>query len=92
LLWNTLYTSSGGEEYNFGIAAGDIGTAYVVGSTTGDLFGPNAGGYDSFIFKIAEVPEPSTISMLALGVLGITVQAARFHYTNRQLRLSRHNA
>jgi hypothetical protein len=66
--WKKRFTTSG-DQHIFGVAGEGAGTAYAVGRTTGDLFGPNSGDYDAFIAKVADVPEPASISLLMIAVL-----------------------
>jgi len=46
------------------------GNVYITGSTYGGLGGPNAGEADAFLAKYV-VPEPATLSVLALLALGL---------------------
>ena len=66
LMWDLPLATSDGE-FVFGVAHGEPGKVYFVGATTGDLFGVNQGGYDGFIFKVIETPEPAAWTLLGLG-------------------------
>ncbi len=54
------------DETIFGLTADGVGGVYFTGHTTGDMVGPNAGGYDIIV---GQIPEPTTLSLLALGAL-----------------------
>ncbi len=49
------------------VAVDASGNAYITGYTRGDLGGTNAGSMDAFLTKFEPVPEPATLSLLALG-------------------------
>ncbi len=77
----TKFDSSGNEVWTqqIGTSAWDqsnsvvvdaLGNAYISGYTSGDLGGTNAGGTDAFLVKY-EVPEPATLTLLAIGSLGL---------------------
>jgi phage gpG-like protein len=67
LLWSRqLGTSS--YDYGNSVAVDGAGGVYISGHTWGSLGGPNAGGCDAFLVKYV-VPEPATLSLLALGGL-----------------------
>ena len=63
-----------------GVSADGLGNVYISGGSSGSLAGPNAGGYDAFVAKIAgaNVPEPSTFILGAAGL--ILCYAARRRY------------
>ncbi len=50
LLWMRQFGTSAGDA-GFGVAADDAGIAYITGSTSGSLGGPNAGYSDAFLAK-----------------------------------------
>jgi hypothetical protein len=68
-VWTTQI-GTGGDDINSGVAVDAYGNLYISGYVSGDLGGSNAGGRDAFLVKY-EVPEPATLSLLALGGLGI---------------------
>lgn len=69
LAWATQLGTSSGDGAN-GLALDGAGNVYIAGNTFGDLGGPNQGDDDTFLAKYA-VPEPATLSMLALGGLAL---------------------
>ena len=66
-VWTTQIGTSN-DDQSYGVALDASGNAYVSGHTGGDLGGANAGYRDAFLVKY-EVPEPATMSLLALGGL-----------------------
>ena len=52
--------------YAQGVATDGWGNIYIANDTNGSLGGPNVGGFDGFIAKISDTPEPSS-GFLALG-------------------------
>jgi hypothetical protein len=68
-LWTTQIGSNS-EDQSWSVAVDVSGSAYISGFTKGDLGGPNVGGRDAFLVKY-EVPEPATLSLLALGGLAV---------------------
>ncbi len=69
-LWTTQIGTSAFYNTSSSIAVDASGDVYISGYTEGDLGGPNAGGGDAFLVKY-EVPEPATLSLLALGGLAL---------------------
>ncbi len=68
-LWSEQIGTSS-YDYSFAVAVDAAGNAYISGRTEGSLGGPNAGGNDAFLVKY-EVPEPATLSLLAMGGLAL---------------------
>ncbi|MCP4379176.1 MAG: PEP-CTERM sorting domain-containing protein [bacterium] len=69
-LW-TKQLGTGSDDEGYGVSVDSSGNAYVTGTTSGGLNGnTNAGSSDMFLVKY-EVPEPATMSLLALGGLAI---------------------
>jgi len=69
LLWtDQLGTSE--LDYGWAVAADVVGNLFLSGCTDGSLGGPNAGGTDVFLTR-HNVPEPVTMSLLALGALAL---------------------
>jgi len=50
LLW-TAQLGTGGDEHASGVSVDGSGNAYITGLTTGNLGGPNYGGWDAFLAK-----------------------------------------
>ena len=67
--WRTQI-GTGNADWSTSVAVDALGDVYISGSTWGDLGASNAGEYDAFLVKY-EVPEPATLSMLALGALAL---------------------
>ena len=69
-LWTKQLGSSSDDE-GYGVSVDSSGNAYITGTTTGGLDGnTNAGSSDMFLTKY-EVPEPATMTLLAIGSLAI---------------------
>ncbi len=66
----TQQTGTSGDDFSFSVAVDAAGNAYITGYTNGVLGDSNAGGWDAFLVKY-EVPEPATLSLLAIGSLGL---------------------
>ncbi len=64
------------EDPSNGVSADGLGNVDIEGRTEGSLGGPNAGGNDAFVAKIADPagPEPSTLLLLGLGSLAVLGQ------------------
>ncbi len=69
LLWSQQIGTSD-DDLSSSVAVDASGNAYISGNTYGDLGGINAGGTDAFLVKY-EVPEPATLTILAIGSLGL---------------------
>ena len=76
LIWTVPFGIPGGNEYAHGVAVDDRGGAYVSGQGFG-LGGVALGGYDGFVAKVAEVPEPSSLGAIALGVIVFAARLSR---------------
>ena len=68
-VWRTQIGSISSDSIS-SIALDVWGNVFISGSTWGDFGGPNAGQYDAVLVKF-EVPEPATLSLLALGGLAV---------------------
>ncbi len=66
----TQQIGTGSADISYSVAVDGSGNAYISGETRGDLGGTNAGGADAFLVKY-EVPEPATLSLLAIGGLAL---------------------
>ncbi|NOZ38935.1 MAG: PEP-CTERM sorting domain-containing protein [Planctomycetes bacterium] len=54
-----------------GVSADGLGNVYISGFTSGNLGGPNAGGWDAFVAKISDpIPEPSSLALLLSACVG----------------------
>jgi len=77
---NPLWICQLGAMYDdlaYGVAVDGAGrNVYITGRADGSLGGPNAGAADAFLAKYV-VPEPATITLLALGALGLLAKARR---------------
>jgi len=69
VVWTTQIGTSS-YDGSFSVALDAVGNVYISGETGGDLGEPNAGDWDVFLVKY-EVPEPATLSLLALGSLAM---------------------
>lgn len=69
LLWTQQFGTAD-TDMSAALAVDSAGNVYSSGLTSGDLGGPNAGDFDAFLVKFA-VPEPASISLLALGGLAL---------------------
>jgi hypothetical protein len=67
MVWTCQFGSSDYDN-GWGITVDALGNVYVTGCTLGSLGGPSAGYFDAFLVK---VPEPATLSLLAIGGLAI---------------------
>ncbi len=64
-----------GIDRSYSVSVDPFGNPYISGYTGGDLGGANAGGYDAFLVKFeAPIPEPATMSLLALGGVAVLRQ------------------
>lgn len=68
LLW-TEQLGTGAIDISQGVSADRYGNIFISGWTEGDLAGPNAGSRDAFVIKF--IPEPTTLTLAALGVLSL---------------------
>ncbi|MGD9125785.1 MAG: SBBP repeat-containing protein [Planctomycetia bacterium] len=68
LLW-TKQLGTSEDDSSSGISADSLGNIYMAGSTRGDFGDINAGWNDFFLAKITEVPEPSTLVLVLMGVV-----------------------
>ena len=57
------------------VLAAPDGSVYVTGYTYGDIGGPNAGEYDTFLVRL--VPEPATLLMLTFGAAAALLKRRR---------------
>lgn len=74
LAWTRqLGTSS--SDFSLGVALDGMDNAYISGWTDGSLDGTNAGGWDTFLVKFSNVPEPSSFAML--GLCGVVLARRR---------------
>lgn len=67
--WNLPLNSADGLEVGYDVVGGEAGTAYVIGTTSGSLFGNIAGADDAFVLKVSEVPEPASLILLLTAAL-----------------------
>ena len=54
-----------------GVSVDGLGNIFISGLTAGSLSGQNLGGSDAFVAKIIEVPEPTALLLLGLGVVAV---------------------
>jgi hypothetical protein len=69
-LWTIQLGTRSFDNGGWGLSADELGNVYLSGCTYGSLDGSNAGGLDAFVASISDVPEPSTLVLLAAGALG----------------------
>jgi hypothetical protein len=67
LLW-TAQLGTGNYESAFGVSVDGSGNAYITGYTSGNLGGPNQGGYDAFLAKYS--PAGELVWTAQLGTAG----------------------
>lgn len=70
LAWTqSISTGAAIDERGMGVAVDAARNVYITGWTGGNILGgTNAGGIDGFLMKYSQVPEPSSLVMLATGV------------------------
>ncbi|MEX2315615.1 MAG: PEP-CTERM sorting domain-containing protein [Pirellulales bacterium] len=76
VIWSQTFGSSG-TDLSSALAIDAAGAIYVVGDTTGNIVGTNAGGRDALIVKFAEVPEPATYFSLISVVAFMLARRSR---------------
>jgi len=74
-VWTTQIGTSS-EDRSYSVVLDASGNVYISGRTGGDLGGPSAGRYDAYLVKY-QVPEPATLSLLALGGLAVSRRRRR---------------
>jgi hypothetical protein len=79
LSW-TKQLGTNAADYSDGISADGLGNVYMTGHTLGSLGSPNFGSYDAFVVKISDVPEPNTLSLVAIGGIGLMARLRRSLY------------
>ena len=72
-----LYTGNAGTTVNAGVTVPTLSLNLVAGDKIDFIVGPGAdlnptGNHTQLLATIMSIPEPSTLALLALGVLGIT--------------------
>jgi hypothetical protein len=72
VLWTQEF---GSESIDHGIAISldGLGNVYVTGETFGNMAAPNAGDFDVFVARLSPVPEPTTIVLFAVGLVGVAI-------------------
>ena len=70
LRWTSLFGTEEDDSLN-DIVSDERGNIFLVGSTWGDLGAPNAGLYDAYLAKVSNIPEPSTIFLIAVGAITV---------------------
>ena len=76
LAW-TRQLGTTGYDYSNGVLADGLGNVFISGVTSGALDGTNVGLTDAFLAKIHDIPEPSTLALLCMGVFGFLTYARR---------------
>lgn len=71
LLW-TRQLGTVNNDSSAGITDDGQGSLYLAGLTSGDFGAHNSGNTDAFLVKIVDpVPEPSSVALAAMGILGL---------------------
>ena len=71
---NLLWTGQWGttlSDQSRGISVDNLGNIFISGYTSGCLGDSHAGGFDAFVAKINEIPEPSSLILLSTGSIGL---------------------
>jgi hypothetical protein len=67
---------SSGSDHAWSVATDGSRRVYIAGQTNGAMDGQSSGTWNAFVVSFV-VPEPSTIALLAIGVLGLLAHAWR---------------
>ena len=62
-IWSVTIGTDGNDP-GTDISTDSLGNAYITGYTTGSLSGPSAGGWDAFLIKISNIPEPTILALV----------------------------
>jgi hypothetical protein len=72
LIWSRQIGTSAIDD-GYGISSDGLGNIYATGRTAGNLGGPIQGEIDAFVVKFAAVPEPTSLGLALIVILGATV-------------------